>query len=239
MTRLALVAPVLALAWLAGCFQDHRSGVQELMGTDCYNCHRSDYTATTAPVHRDTPQVFSTTCASCHRTAGWKPALEGLHSDVFVIASGAHTGIACQGCHDLASGQPSAKGANTNCLQCHPDDTTLRAGHDGVTTATDTPYQYLAAVPNFCLQCHPAGTADVHPDNKFPRTGDHAVPCGQCHDRTAGADTQGANVTCVAAMCHHTIDNSDLIEDHKTTKYTTLRGDGSSRNFCLGCHPPL
>jgi hypothetical protein len=245
MTRLAItLALVFSLAWLAGCFQDHPSGVQELMGTDCYSCHQNDYTATTAPVHRDTPQVFSTTCASCHRTVSWKPALEGLHSEVFVIASGKHAQIACLGCHDLASGQPSAKGANTNCLQCHPDDAALRAGHDGVTTATNAPYQYLASVPNFCLSCHPDGTADAHPDNKFPRTGDHAVPCGQCHDRTAGADTSGANVTCVAAMCHHTLTNSDGLPDHNNdmkvmAQYTNLRGDGTSRNFCLGCHPPL
>lgn len=240
MTRLAIaLALVFPLAGLAGCFQAHPGGQQELMGTDCVGCHQPDYAATTAPVHRDMPQVFSTTCANCHRTVNWKPALEHLHSDVFVIATGKHAQIACLGCHDLDTGQPSTQGANTNCLSCHPDDQALRDGHAGVTTATDAPYQYLASVPNFCLSCHPAGTADVHPDNKFPRTGDHAVTCGKCHDRTAGPDTAGANVTCVDSMCHHTLAASDLIDDHKTTKYTNLKGDGSSRNFCLGCHPPL
>lgn len=243
MTRLAIALALLfSPVWLTGCFQAHPSGQQELMGTDCVGCHQTDYAATTAPVHRDMPQVFSTTCASCHRTVNWKPALEGLHSDVFVIASGKHAQIACLGCHDLASGQPSARGANTNCLQCHPDDQALRDGHDGVTTVTNAPYQYLASVPNFCLQCHPAGTADVHPDNKFPRTGDHAVTCGQCHDRTAGPDTKGANVTCIAAACHP-ITRTDGIDDHMTTEYTNLRGpppsNPSSRNFCLACHPPL
>jgi hypothetical protein len=239
MTRLAIpLAPVLALAWLAGCFQAHPGGQQELMGTDCNGCHQPDYARTTAPVHGDMPQVFSTACVNCHRTVNWKPALEHLHSDVFVIASGKHAQIACLGCHDLATGQPSTKGANTNCLQCHPDDQALRDGHAGVTTATDAPYQYLAGMPSFCLSCHPAGTADVHPDNKFPRTGDHALSCGQCHDRTAGADTKGANVTCVASACHPSA-KTDGIDDHMTAKYTSLKGDGSSRNFCLGCHPPL
>jgi hypothetical protein len=236
MTRLAIALALVFPLGLAGCFQAHPSGQQELMGTDCVGCHQTDYAATTAPVHRDTPQVFSTTCASCHRTVNWKPALEGLHSDVFVIASGKHTSIACLGCHDLDSGQPSAKGANTNCLSCHPDDQALRDGHAGVTTATDAPYQYLADVPNFCLSCHPAGTADVHPDNKFKRTGDHNVPCGQCHDRTAGSDTKGANVTCVEAHCHHTVQAVTGGEGHTGAAWTSAVGNGMSRNFCHQCH---
>jgi hypothetical protein len=243
MTRLAIaLALVVPLAGLTGCFQAHPSGQQELMGTDCVGCHQTDYAATTAPVHRDTPQVFSTTCADCHRTVNWKPALEGLHSDVFVIATGKHAQIACLGCHDLATGQPSAKGANTNCLTCHPDDQALRDGHDGVTTATDAPYQYLAGVPNFCLSCHPAGTADVHPQDRFPLTGDHALACGKCHDRTAGLDTKGANVTCIDAACHP-IAKMDTAGDHTQAQvkmdYINRKGDGTSRNFCLGCHPPL
>jgi len=140
MTRPAIaVLVLLGLASLAGCFRDHPSGQQELMGSDCYSCHATDYTGTTAPVHRDAPQVFSTACASCHRTLGWQPALEGLHSDVFGIVSGAHAQIACLGCHDLASGQSSHLGANTNCIQCHPDDATQREGHVGVTTLTSEP----------------------------------------------------------------------------------------------------
>jgi hypothetical protein len=231
MTRLAIAMTLL----MYGCFQDHPSGQQELMGTDCYSCHTTDYTGTTAPVHRATPQVFSTSCASCHRTTGWQPALAGLHSDTFVIASGAHANIACLDCHDLASAQPSTAGANTNCLTCHPDDATLRDGHAGVTTVADTPYSYLATVPNFCLQCHPAGTADIHPDNLFARKGAHAVACNQCHDRTAGPDTKGANVTCVDARCHTVM---DVVGDegHTGMKWDQALGTGARRNFCHDCH---
>ena len=237
MTRPAIaVLVLLGLASLAGCFRDHPSGQQELMGSDCYSCHATDYTGTTAPVHRDAPQVFSTACASCHRTLGWQPALEGLHSDVFGIVSGAHAQIACLGCHDLASGQSSHLGANTNCIQCHPDDATQREGHVGVTTLTSEPYRYLADVPSFCLQCHPAGTADIHPDNKFARTGNHAVPCEQCHDRTTGLDTKGGNVTCVDARCHHTLQAVEGGEGHSGTKWLNSRGNGTSRHFCHDCH---
>lgn len=226
---------VIATLLLAGCFQHHPADQQELMGTDCYGCHTSDYIGTNAPVHRATPEVFSTTCAGCHRTTSWQPALEGLHSDTFVIATGAHTRIACLDCHDLASGQPSKAGANTNCLTCHPDDAKLRDDHTGVTTVANAPYQYLASVPNFCLQCHPAGTADIHPDNLFARTGRHAVACNECHDRSAGADTKGANVTCVDARCH-TVADVQSEDGHSGMPWTQALGNGMRRNFCHDCH---
>jgi hypothetical protein len=232
MTRLAIAMTLL----VCGCFEHHPAGQQELMGTDCYSCHATDYTATTAPVHRDTPQIFSTSCAGCHRTAGWQPALAGLHSDTFIITSGAHAKITCLGCHDLSSGQSSHLGANTNCLQCHPDDAAQRDGHAGVTTVASTPYAYLAAVPNFCLQCHPAGIADVHPDKLFARTDNHAVPCEQCHDRAAGSDTKGANVTCVDARCHHTLSDVEGDEGHTGQAWLNELGDRTSRNFCHHCH---
>ena len=50
MTRFAIATLVLVLG---GCFQDHPAGQHELMGTDCYSCHTTDYANTTAPVHRD------------------------------------------------------------------------------------------------------------------------------------------------------------------------------------------
>ncbi|HEU4731301.1 MAG TPA: hypothetical protein VFT22_25580 [Kofleriaceae bacterium] len=233
MIRISLV---IALAHLAGCFQSHASDQQELAGTDCYGCHQRDYTQTTRPVHRDTPDVFSTSCASCHRTIGWQPALEGRHGDTFVIAEGPHAPFGCLECHDLASQQPSKAGANTNCIQCHPDDAHQAETHVGVTTVTNAPYRYEATVPNFCLQCHPDGTSDAHPDALFARVGVHAVPCGDCHDRSAGSDKRGANVTCVESRCHHTVKDTDGTEGHVSADYQTARGDGTSRNFCHQCH---
>ena len=125
MTRFA----VLIAFMLGACMQSHPAGQQELAGKDCYTCHTSDYAATTSPVHRDSPQIFSTVCASCHLTLHWKPALEGLHNEAFIIAQGPHAPIACQGCHDLAGALPSKQGANTNCIQCHPNDAHPCGGH--------------------------------------------------------------------------------------------------------------
>ncbi|HEU4732613.1 MAG TPA: hypothetical protein VFT22_32180 [Kofleriaceae bacterium] len=233
MTRHVLALLPLALA---ACFQDHPTGQQELMGTNCYECHAADYAATSAPVHRDSPQVFSTACASCHQNTRWQPALEGLHGRVFLITAGPHASIACLSCHDLASGLPSRQGANTNCIQCHPDDAGQRDSHVGATSPTGAPYAYLASVPSFCLACHPAGTAEGHPDDLFRRRDHHAVPCGDCHDRSAGPDTRGANVTCVEARCHHTVAWAAGVDAHHTAAYATALGDGTSRNFCHRCH---
>jgi hypothetical protein len=233
MTRLTLVLLTLSVA---GCFQSHPSDRVELMGKDCNGCHAKDWLATTAPVHPSTPQVFSTACVNCHRTVSWQPALEGLHSETFLMATGAHAPIACLDCHDLDRGLPSKAGANTNCIQCHPDDAHQRDAHVGVTSLTNTPYVYQADVVNFCLQCHPSGVADKHPDDLFARRGNHDVPCADCHDRSSGPDTKGRNVTCVDSRCHHTLAFADGVEDHRSAMYQTARGDGSSRNFCHQCH---
>lgn len=233
MTRFAIV---IALLPLGACFQSHPSGQQQFSGQDCYSCHTVEYEATAAPVHRDMPQVFSTACANCHRQTDWKPALEGLHSDTFIIAQGPHAQIGCQSCHDLNIAQPSKLGANTNCIQCHPDDMPLTMQHVGVLLFVDKPYAYDAGVPNFCLECHPVGLRELHPNKAFELQNNHAVPCGECHDRTAGPDDKGANVTCVEARCHHTVKATDDTDGHTGGDYRRSKGTGTDRTFCHDCH---
>jgi hypothetical protein len=230
MTRFALVIACLLFA----CFQAHPAGQRELSGEDCYGCHVTDYEATAAPSHRGSPQVYTTTCVSCHRMTGWKPALEGQHSDVFIIKTGDHNAIACQDCHDLESVALAKRGADTNCLTCHPDTAALTASHAGVTVFAGRPYTYQFAVPNFCLECHPAGLAELHPESEFARRGDHAVPCSECHDRAAGSDE--VNVTCIESRCHHTVRETDDTDGHKGGDYRRSRGDGTDRDFCHECH---
>ena len=232
MTRFALVIACM----LSACFQAHPAGQRELSGEDCYGCHVTDYEATVMPSHRTTPQVYTTTCVSCHRMTGWRPALEGQHSDVFIIKQGDHAGVSCQDCHDLESTASSKLGADTNCLGCPPDTTTLTASHVGVTLFAGKPYTYQSSVPNFCLECHPAGLGEEHPDNEFARTRNHAVACSECHDRTAGPDDKGTNVTCIEARCHHTVRETDDTDGHKGGDYRRSRGTGTDRDFCHECH---
>ena len=67
----------------------------------------------------------------------------------FPIASGHHTDIECETCHD----QPGTMGkANTDCVQCHK-----RSKYDRKHTRI-TDYPAGAAPPSFCVNCHTRGT---------------------------------------------------------------------------------
>lgn len=231
---------VLVLVFAGGCFESHPSNMQELANEACYTCHTPDYNGTTAPVHRDNADVFSTACVNCHRTTSWKPALEGLHDVTFIIDSGIHANIKCLACHDLDSGLPSKAGANTNCIQCHPQTQALDDSHIGATQdVTNIPYQYQSSKPSFCVDCHPTGRAPHHPDDLFPRTNHHAVACNTCHIKPDGPDTKGMNTTCVDGACHHTLSWSDGRHNGDVGSYPGIRGDGSNKHFCLDsrCHP--
>lgn len=235
-----LVIACAAFAAFAACFESHQ-GTQELRSADCVVCHLPQYQATTAPGH--VAIDFPTTCGDCHLRTNWQPALEGRHpaEDVFPIRSGGHVGVDCQECHALGSG-PSRGGANTRCTACHPDDTYQRTSHEGATSTTGVAYRYQADVPSFCLACHPKGTAKKHPNDKFPRSGPHDTACTSCHLRATGADTRGANASCIEAGCHHTLAYSDG-KHREVRDYAAARNGPwtsphlTSRNFCLLCHP--
>jgi hypothetical protein len=221
---------VVAIAMLCACMQSHAPGVTALAAEDCYTCHKTDYEA--APDHVGK----STTCSNCHRTTAWIPALDGNHSDTFVISSGPHSNVRCLECHIVDSGLPSKAGANTNCIQCHPNDSEQMQSHVGATSPMGAAYTYQGDVPNFCLSCHPTGLAG-HPRDRFPLTGNHSVPCASCHLRSTGPDTAGMNTSCIESGCHHTLSWSD--NKHEGGRYATVRGDASNKHFCLasGCHP--
>jgi hypothetical protein len=221
-------------ALLAACTQSHSAQVVEIQAESCVTCHTIDYDTAIAPPHA--PSGFPTTCADCHRTTDWQPALGGLHPEpMFAVASGPHGGIKCLACHDLDIVAPSKAGANTNCIQCHPDSRNQADSHSGVRGPQNQTYAYNATAPNFCLTCHPAGRASKHPNDRFPRTGPHSRACTTCHDRNAGPDTGGANTTCLNSGCH-SLGQEDG-EHREVGQYSSARGDGSNRHFCLVCHP--
>lgn len=58
----------------ASCHADERRGAFAGQDATCVNCHRRDYTRSTAPNH-----VIADTgvqCQQCHGTLGWRPATE-------------------------------------------------------------------------------------------------------------------------------------------------------------------
>ncbi|MEZ4362106.1 MAG: hypothetical protein R3B48_18100 [Kofleriaceae bacterium] len=240
-TCIALVVVAAVSLGVVACFERHDT-TQVLRGSDCVACHLDDFRATSQPSHTAATANFPTTCADCHRTTSWHPALEGRHpaEQVFPIESGAHAKAACLTCHQLELGASRA-GANTDCLQCHPNDAYQQSAHQGARSPTGVAYLYRAEIRNFCLSCHPKGTAQKHPNDKFPRTGEHNVACASCHDRSAGADAMGANTTCIESGCHHTLSWSDSKHREVRTYTSSRNGPWSkpfitSRNFCLLCH---
>jgi len=257
MNRRFVFAAIVILGGMGGCFESH-TNVQELRGTDCVLCHSDDYDATAMPIHSAPTVGFPTTCADCHRTTDWYPALGGLHpspntfrnatnlNDTFLIDKSSanpnqHKNIPCLSCHDLDTPRPPdpvPRGWDTNCIGCHPNDAHLQDAHRGVTPANGTTYQYRADVPNFCLSCHPQGTAEGHPTSVFPLRGEHNRGCASCHDRATGPDTAGANTNCTQSGCHPNEDR----HHGEVGKYSAdkagpwPRPDLNARNFCRMCH---
>ena len=233
MTRHLIVMLAMGLAVAVGaCVRDHGGEAIEVQtDADCVACHQADYDGATDPVHVG---VKPTTCGNCHRTDAWQPALDGDHpEDAFHITTGAHQPFKCLECHDASRGS-SVDGANTICAWCHTgahDQDQMDYLHPPQIVPD---YSYQADQPNFCLTCHPDGTAPKHPEQNFPiASGAHSgIQCYDCHQPAAGPNTNGENVSCLG--CHeHRKDKVDDIH-HEVGNY---RYDASNPDFCRQCHP--
>ena len=240
---------VLGLLALTACLENHAGNQQVVKQTDCYTCHVAEYNATgvtaqfPAPVPVHKTSSCSTDCAQCHLTTTWVNSLGGcLHPEQnFPLSTMGtkHTNIMCTDCHSAAlttTTVTSLKGANTDCISCHPNTSTQAQNHVGVTydsgTLVGTPYSYKATEPNFCLVCHPNGLAVGHgPGNPFPLP-HHKAACVNCHDPAAKSlgHTNGADVTCVGSGCHHT--------HNDPPSGTGVHGADGTPPSCIqqGCH---
>jgi hypothetical protein len=230
---------VIAL-FVAGCLESHDPQTQTIAKDYCYGCHAGEYNATgtttfpLAPVHA-TSQC-STECALCHTTTTWVNQLGGcVHPEqAFPLASMGtkHTNIACTDCHSaaisVATGATSQKGANTDCISCHPNTSTQQSNHVGVTYDSGTllgqPYSYLSSDHRFCLDCHPNGLAVGHGGSNPFIIPHHGATCAQCHDSASGlGHTNGADVLCVTSGCHRDAHHKDTNHDPGC--------------LAAGCHP--
>jgi hypothetical protein len=119
---------------------------------ECVGCHRDDYDRSPLPGH----DQFPTTCADCHGTSAWTPASGGHPETRFRIASGPHSGYACDDCHNASLGA-NGRG-NADCVGCHEGEHT-RARMDAK-HAEENGYPQGPAPPNFCLDCHAGGRTD-------------------------------------------------------------------------------
>ncbi len=220
-------------ALLAGCLESHGGAGADDTGPviddrNCVGCHQADYDGTAAPRHSG---QFPTTCADCHGTTSWRPALGGGHPEAsFAIADGAHQGVTCQSCHKTELGS-STDGANTDCITCH-----TRSENDPRHTGVSG-YGFQPTVRNFCLQCHPAGTAEgaSHPESRFPiASGAHRMTCANCHIAGLGPSTGGQNTSCTGC---HTGAHSQTRMTEKHREVNGYAWSTTNQHFCLTCHP--
>jgi len=121
------------------CVSCHGDGVYDGKSTDCYSCHRADYTNSTSPNHASAG--FPTACVSCHSTTTWLGATFNHDASWFPIYSGKH------------------RGRWTSCAQCHPSSSDFRqftclTCHEHNKTQMDDTHKDKAGYRYESLQCY-------------------------------------------------------------------------------------
>lgn len=120
------------------CLSCHVGNVYAGTPTDCYSCHKADYTGTTNPNH--VAAGFPTTCTTCHTTwvtTNWLGATFNHtwfpmnHGGANGVCSTCHTNsndysvFTCTNCHTKAQTDPQHTGVtgyvynSVNCYACH------------------------------------------------------------------------------------------------------------------------
>ncbi len=135
------VFPLTGAHTTVACTSCHVNGNFTTTPTDCYSCHKSQYTGTTSPNH--IAAGFPTTCATCHNTTAWTGAT--FNHTFFPIYSGTHVPsvwVTCSACHINP-----ANYATFSCIACHTHNKPATdARHSGVGN-----YVYA---PTACYSCH-------------------------------------------------------------------------------------
>ena len=127
------------------CALCHIAGNYTTVPTDCYTCHKADYTGTTNPNHA--AAAFPTTCATCHTTTAWTGAT--FNHTWFPIYSGTHNQnvwVTCSACHIDPTNY-----VTFSCIACHQhsNQASVTSQHGGV--------KGFVYGPTTCYTCHPTG----------------------------------------------------------------------------------
>ena len=152
----------------------------------------------------------STHCAACHVVDGWEK-VRFNHDPTGFPLRGAHTDVACAGCHEQSFDTPIAD----TCAGCHRD-------------------RHAGELGRRCEGCHderswrPLFNADAHRRTNFPLSGKHGmIPCTECHGNLRDRSFVRAAVRCDA--CHEA--------DFQRTAATSI--DHVANNYsrdCQSCH---
>ncbi|MGH7740459.1 MAG: hypothetical protein ACRENS_00390 [Candidatus Eiseniibacteriota bacterium] len=188
------------------CNQCHGDNVYQGKSTDCYSCHKTDY-STATPNHQSSG--FGTNCLTCHNTTTFAGAVFD-HSKTAFPLTGAHAAVACNQCH----GDNVYQGKSTLCYSCHQADY----------TGTTNP-KHSAASSTFvtaCESCHGTTVWTTSSFNHtsattFPLTGAHiGLDCNACHGDNI---YKGKSTLCYT--CHQGDYNGTTTPAHKTAGFPT------------------
>jgi len=154
------------------CQQCHIGGNYQLVYTDCYQCHQTNFQNSTNPSH--VAGNFSHDCKLCHSTSAWSPATFDHNTTHFAL-TGAHTSTKCQQCHVSGNYQLQY----TDCYQCHTTQ------YQQVTNPNHVTQQFA----HDCTPCHSTSVwkpNTMNHDTKYFKiySGKHKgrwTQCSQCH----------------------------------------------------------
>ncbi|MFZ4704955.1 MAG: hypothetical protein ACOYMF_03000 [Bacteroidales bacterium] len=184
----------------------------DVLGVECYDCHRISYESTTKPNHA--ANNYSTNCTDCHKMNGltW-PEVTNTDHNFFPLTKG-HAIEDCGRCH---KSMPYSS-ASSECFSCHQPNY----------TASTNPNHMAVGIPNNCATCHttnpgwqPATYTHKEP---FPLKDAHQAIANECATCHAGNYSNPVN-TCEG--CHITNFNQTTNPNHTTAQIATT---------CETCH---
>ena len=151
------------------CSTCHKSGQFQMLPTDCYSCHVTNFNNVQSPNHQ-TGQ-FSHDCITCHTVNAWNPSTFN-HSNTAFPLQGAHQSVQCSTCH--TNGQ--FKSLPTDCYSCHVTNF----------NNVQSPNHQTGQFSHDCISCHTVNiwkpSTFNHSNTTFPLQGAHqSVQCSTCH----------------------------------------------------------
>lgn len=213
--------PLLGPHATAVCFDCHPSASLlkfEPLGVECYDCHRTDYEATTRPNH--ILAGFPTDCSECHQVNAFAWTGPNFNHAFFPLTEG-HAIEDCNACHkngDYTSTSP-------DCYSCHETDF----------FNAEVPNHIGAGFSTGCTECHTTKPgwkpADFrqHDGLYFPiYSGNHNGEwnsCSECHTNPQDYSFNSCTI------CHEH-NQEDMDDEHEGIGGYIYQDDA-----CLACHP--
>ncbi|HAN79158.1 MAG TPA: hypothetical protein DCQ31_16025, partial [Bacteroidales bacterium] len=189
----------------------------EVLGTQCYTCHQTEYQTATAPDHK--AANYGTNCEDCHNVFSREWKATGFNHGFFPLSRG-HAITDCKECHKVENEK-----LNPACITCHTDDFNKAAD----------PNHVSLNFPNECQYCHTTSPgwdtkSNLNHDIKyFPiYVGIHGGKwdnCIDCHNN----QSDFKDASCLGCHEHNQADMDD--EHNGKRDYAYLS------SACLNCHP--